>query len=94
VSEAIEKVEKKRKRVVGEVVSNRMNATIVVRVSRRVRHPKYHKIITVYKRFYVHDENGDAKSGDRVRIVSSRPISKLKRWRLEEVLTRAEAEVV
>ncbi|MFQ3670079.1 MAG: 30S ribosomal protein S17 [Verrucomicrobiia bacterium] len=71
---------------VGEVVSDKMQKTIVVRVSRRTQHPRFKKIITVNKKFYVHDENGEAKVGDRVRIVESRPMSKLKRWRLAEII--------
>jgi small subunit ribosomal protein S17 len=77
------KVQKER---IGEVVSNKMTKTIVVRVSRRTQHPQFKKIITVNKKFYAHDENGEAKVGDRVRIVESRPLSKLKRWRLAEVI--------
>jgi len=78
------------KELVGEVVSDKMNKTIVVRVSRRVRHPKYHKIITKHKKFYAHDEKDEAGIGDRVRIVESRPLSKLKRWTLAEIVAKAE----
>lgn len=77
------KVQKER---IGEVVSDKMNKTIVVRVSRRTQHPRFKKIITVTKKFYAHDENREAKVGDRVRIVESRPLSKLKRWRLAEII--------
>ena len=76
----------KRKQRVGEVVSNKMTKTIVVRVERRFPHPKYKKIVTDYKKFYAHDEKGEAKPGDRVRIEETRPLSKIKRWRLVEVL--------
>ena len=78
------------KELVGEVVSDKMNKTIVVRVSRRVRHPKYHKIITKHKKFYAHDEKDEAGIGDRVRIVESQPLSKLKRWTLAEIVAKAE----
>ena len=79
------------KELVGEVVSDKMNKTIVVKVSRRVRHPKYHKVITKHKKFYAHDEKDEAAIGDRVRIVESRPLSKLKRWTLAEIVVKAEA---
>ena len=75
-----------RKERVGEVVSNKMNKTIVVRVDRRVPHPRYGKIMTKNTKFYAHDEENKAKVGDRVRIEETRPLSKLKRWRLVEVL--------
>lgn len=81
----------KKKEVVGEVVSDKMNKTIVVEVLRRVRHPKYHKVITKNKKFYAHDEQGEASIGDRVRIIESRPLSKLKRWMLVEIVTKAAA---
>src|SRR5215813_14561554 len=74
---------------VGEVVSTKMQKTIVVEVSRRVPHPLYKRIIGKRKKFYAHDEEGTAKLGDVVRIVESRPLSKLKRWRLAEVVRRA-----
>ena len=77
-----------RKERVGEVISNQMTKTIVVRVERRFPHPKFKKVVTGYKKFYVHDEKGDAKVGDRVRIEEIRPLSKLKRWRLVEVVER------
>jgi len=80
----------KRKERVGEVISNKMAKTIVVRVERRFPHPKYKKVITGYKRFYAHDEKGEAKTGDRVRIEETRPLSKTKRWRLVEVVERGE----
>jgi small subunit ribosomal protein S17 len=79
----------KRKQRVGEVVSNKMMKTIVVRVERRFPHPKYKKIVTDYKKFYAHDEKAEAKMGDTVRIEESRPLSKLKRWKLIEVVDRA-----
>jgi small subunit ribosomal protein S17 len=81
-----------RKERTGEVVSNRMAKTIVVRVQRRLRHPRFKKIITRYKKFYAHDEQGLAKPGDRVRIQETRPLSKLKNWRLVEVIGNQPAE--
>ena len=74
---------------VGSVVSTKMQKTIVVEVSRRVPHPLYKRIIGKRKKFYAHDEEGTAKLGDVVRIVECRPLSKLKRWQLAEVVRRA-----
>jgi small subunit ribosomal protein S17 len=77
---------------VGQVVSTKMQKTIVVEVSRRVPHPLYKKIIGKRKKFYAHDEEQSARLGDTVRIVESRPLSRLKRWSLAEVIRR-EAQV-
>ena len=74
---------------VGQLVSTKMQKTIVVEVSRRVPHPLYKRIIGKRKKFYVHDEESTAKLGDVVRFVECRPLSKLKRWRLAEVVRRA-----
>lgn len=74
---------------VGLVVSTKMDKTIVVEVSRRVPHPQYRRIITKRKKFYAHDEQGTARQGDVVRIVEHRPLSKLKRWALAEVVRKA-----
>lgn len=74
---------------VGKVVSTKMAKTIVVEVSRRVPHPLYKRIVARRKNFYAHDQEGTAKLGDMVRIVESRPLSRLKRWRLAEVVRRA-----
>ena len=74
---------------IGQVVSTKMAKTIVVEVSRRVPHPLYKRIIAKRKKFYAHDEERSAKLGDVVRIVESRPLSKLKRWTLAEVIRRA-----
>ena len=82
----------KRKERVGEVISNKMAKTIVVRVERRFSHPQFKKIITAYKKFYAHDEKAEAKIGDTVRIEETRPLSKLKRWKLIEVVERAAVE--
>ena len=79
----------KRKQRVGEVVSDKMTKTIVVRVERRYPHPQYKKIVTSYKKFYAHDEKTEAKTGDTVCIEESRPLSKLKRWTLVKVMERA-----
>lgn len=78
-----------RKELTGCVVSDKMDKTIVVRVERRVRHALYEKVLTRASKFYAHDEKNEAKMGDRVRIVETRPLSRLKRWRLVEVLVRA-----
>ena len=84
-----------RKERVGEVITNKMTKTIVVRVERRFPHPQFKKVITAFSKFYAHDEKSEAKVGDRVRIQESRPLSKMKRWRLVEVVERnAEAEKV
>jgi small subunit ribosomal protein S17 len=84
----------KRKERVGEVVSNKMTKTIVVRVERRFPHQKFKKIVTAYKKFYAHDEKAEAKIGDTVRIQETRPLSKLKRWQLIEVVERNAEETV
>jgi small subunit ribosomal protein S17 len=77
-----------RKTRTGEVVSNSMNKTIVVRTVTRVPHPKFGKIVKQMKKFYAHDEQNQAKAGDTVRIMETRPLSKLKRWRLVEVIQK------
>jgi small subunit ribosomal protein S17 len=73
----------------GVVDSTNMQKTIVVKVVDRVRHPLYDKTLQRTKRLYVHDETNEAKVGDRVRVQETRPMSKLKRWRLVEILERA-----
>ena len=77
-----------RKTRVGEVISSSMNKTIVVRAVTRVPHPKFGKIVKQEKKFYAHDEENKAKNGDTVRIMETRPLSKLKRWRLVEIVTK------
>ena len=72
----------------GKVTSAKMEKTIVVEVQRLVQHPKYRRVVRISKKFYAHDETRQAKTGDTVRIVASRPLSKLKRWRLKEIVTR------
>lgn len=77
-----------KKERVGEVISNKMTKTIVVRVERRFPHPEFKKVVTQYNKFYAHDEKSEARPGDRVRIQECRPLSKTKRWRLVEVVER------
>lgn len=75
-----------RKTRVGEVVSEKMDKTIVVESVSRVPHPKFGKIVKQSKKFYVHDEKNEAKIGDRVSITETKPLSRLKRWRLVEII--------
>jgi small subunit ribosomal protein S17 len=77
-----------RKERIGEVLSNKMAKTIIVRVERRFPHPQFKKVVTSYKKLYAHDEKSEAKPGDRVRIEETRPLSKTKHWRLVEVVER------
>ncbi|MDD5613718.1 MAG: 30S ribosomal protein S17 [Candidatus Omnitrophica bacterium] len=76
----------KRKELVGLVVSDKMDKTIVVSVERISKHPLYQKRMRLYRKFKVHDQNNEAKEGQRVRIMETRPLSKDKRWRLVEVI--------
>ena len=78
-----------RQELTGVVTSARMQKTIVVEVTRTTQHPLYQRVVRAGKKYYAHDENGEARVGDRVRIVASRPLSKLKRWRLKEVVSRS-----
>ncbi len=78
-----------RKERVGIVVSDRMDKTRVVVVENLMQHPKYKKYIRRRKKFYAHDERNEAREGDLVRIIETRPLSKLKRWRIVEILRRA-----
>jgi small subunit ribosomal protein S17 len=73
---------------IGTVTSTGMQKTIVVRVTRRIQHRLYDRYVNISKKFYAHDEEGEARLGDVVRIVETRPLSKLKRWRLAEVVAR------
>jgi small subunit ribosomal protein S17 len=84
-----EQVNARKNEKVGEVVSTKMTKTIVVQVTRRVPHPIYKRIVTKKKKFYAHDEAETANTGDVVRIVEARPMSKLKRWALADVVRRA-----
>jgi small subunit ribosomal protein S17 len=78
-----------RQERVGVVTSAKMQKTIVVKVTRTVSHPLYRRVLRTSKKYYAHDENGDARVGDTVRIASTRPLSKLKRWRLVEVVGKS-----
>jgi len=78
-----------RQELIGKVTSAKMEKTIVVEVQRLVQHPKYRRVVRISKKFYAHDEKREAKQGDTVSIVSSRPLSRLKRWRLHKVLTQS-----
>jgi small subunit ribosomal protein S17 len=79
----------KKNEKIGEVLASKMAKTIVVEVIRRVPHPLYKRIVSKKKKFYAHDETGVAKVGDVVRIIECRPLSKLKRWELKEVIRKA-----
>jgi small subunit ribosomal protein S17 len=83
-------MEERRRRMVGEVVSDKMAKTVVVVVRETRQHPLYGKVIRVNKRFKAHDEDNACKVGDQVRIVESRPISKDKHWAVEAIVERAE----
>ena len=78
-----------RKTREGLVVSDKMQATVVVAVTERVRHSRYGKTVQRTRKLYAHDSENDAKVGDRVRVTETRPLSKLKRWRVTEVVERA-----
>ena len=80
--------EGRRKVMLGEVVSNRMQKSITVKVERRVRHPIYERVVKRSKKFHAHDEHNECQIGDFVRIVETRPLSKTKRWRLLEIVRR------
>jgi small subunit ribosomal protein S17 len=78
-----------RQELVGVVTSAKMQKTIVVKVVRATQHPLYHRVVRTAKKYYAHDETGEARMGDTVRIISTRPLSKLKRWRLKDILQRS-----
>lgn len=78
----------KRKVKLGRVISNKMNKTVIVEVGRKIRHSRYMKIVRTRKNYYAHNENLDLETGDAVMIVETRPISKLKRWRVVEKLDK------
>ncbi len=86
---AAPKAARRRQSLTGVVKSARMQKTIVVEVTRKVQHRFYRRVVRVSKKFYAHDEQAEARAGDTVRIVATRPLSKLKRWRLAEVLARS-----
>ena len=78
----------RRKELIGHVVSNRMNKTIVVQVIRKKSHPLYTRVISKAKKFYAHDEKNEAHIGDVVKLEETRPLSKLKRWKLKEIVRK------
>ena len=80
--------EHKRKVLLGEVVSDRMHKTVTVLVGRRVRHPIYERVVRRSKKYHAHDEQNQCRVGDVVRIVETRPLSRTKRWRLQEIVRR------
>ena len=79
----------KRKTRVGLVVSNKMQKTIVVAIDRLLRHPRYKRVIKRTSKLYAHDEKNQCQIGDKVKVMETRPLSKLKRWRVVEVLKKA-----
>ena len=81
-----------RKVLCGTVVSDKLDKTLVVRVDRRTQHSLYKKVVKVTKKYYVHDENNEARVGDQVKIMEVRPLSKSKRWRLISITQRAATE--
>ena len=87
--EAAEQASTRRNEKVGLVVSTKMQKTIVVEIEMRKAHPKYKRVIKSNKKFYAHDEQNSARVGDVVRIREARPLSKLKRWTLEEIVRRS-----
>jgi small subunit ribosomal protein S17 len=89
MAETTQKAAGRRKEVVGEVVSNKMNKTIVVEVTRKKSHALYGRVISLDKKFYAHDEKNEAHVGDVVRLEETRPLSKLKRWRLKQIIRKA-----
>jgi small subunit ribosomal protein S17 len=89
MAETQQQAQGRRKEVVGEVVSSRMAKTIVVQVVRKRAHPFYGRVVSKAKKFYAHDEKNTAHVGDVVRLEETRPLSKLKRWRLKAIVRRA-----
>jgi small subunit ribosomal protein S17 len=79
---------RQKKVLLGEVVSDRMQKTITVKVERRFRHPIYERVVKRSKKFHAHDEHNQCQIGDQVRIIETRPLSKTKRWRLLEIVRR------
>lgn len=88
-SPSVDKTRNERKTMRGRVVANKMQKTVVVQVDRKVRHPVYEKFVSRSTKLYVHDENREAQVGDMVEVVQTRPLSKLKRWRLVKILQKA-----
>jgi len=83
-------VKERRKQLTGHVISDKMDKTVVVQIERLSRHPRYGKVLRVRKKYKAHDERNDCGVGDLVRIVESRPLSREKRWRVEEIVKRVE----
>jgi len=83
-------MEDKQKTRVGKVIGDKMSKTVIVAVNTPWRHPLYNKTVRRIVKYYVHDEKKQSKTGDTVRIIETRPISRLKRWRIKEVLNKAE----
>lgn len=83
-------MKERRKQLVGRVSSNKMDKTVVVKVERTVRHRRYGKVLRRIKKYKAHDENNECQVGDQVRIIESRPLSREKRWRVLEIVTREE----
>lgn len=88
-TEAAQAERGRRKTRIGKVVSNRMDKTVVVAIVRMVKHPLYKKYIKRTTRLYAHDEKNDAREGDTIRVVETRPLSKLKCWRVQDIIDRA-----
>jgi len=84
--------QERRRVLVGVVVSDKMDKTVVVRVARSYRHPLYGKVVKVHKKYHAHDENNSCRKGDEVRILETRPLSKTKRWVVIENMTQAASE--
>jgi small subunit ribosomal protein S17 len=87
-------MEEKRKTRIGKVIGDKMEKTVIVAVNTPWRHPVYNKTVRRIIKYYVHDEKKSSKTGDTVIIIESRPLSKLKRWRIERVMTKAEVAVI
>ena len=88
----MEKTRKRPRQIIGVVVSDKMQKTITVKVERLVKHPQYKKYVKKFSTFYAHDEKEEASVGDKVELVPSRPLSKLKRWRLLRIVDKRETE--
>jgi len=81
---------KPRKTIVGRVINDAMNKTVTLSIERLFRHPRYKKIVKKTSKIYAHDEKNDCRVGDKVKVMSTRPLSKIKRWRVIEVIERAQ----
>ncbi|MBZ0090090.1 MAG: 30S ribosomal protein S17 [Thermoanaerobaculia bacterium] len=92
MSETNEKARGRRQEKVGVVLGSKMDKTVVVAVEKTITHRLYHRYQKRTSKFYAHDENNQCRPGDKVRLVSSRPLSKLKRWTVSEILERAQGD--